>query len=175
MSKIYGNKDAKILHYLKFSITLWRRNSMRNVLTCLTDTTRFHKNRPCKILPLISLQSFLNLSASVDSPFSQGKPATVWCRQYTMHRKSNRYTCSLANTRKHSTPPITPSARFTETQPQWNYFEPNWWSHERLSDKSRPSRSCFSPEINWKSRLARGMLQSFSDRKDHSPPPKNPR
>ena len=154
MSKIYGNKEAKSLHYLKFSITLRRRNSMRNVLTCLTD-----------------LQSYISLNedtatrvdftkiASVDSPSSQGKPTTAWCRRCTMHRKSNRY--SVANTRKHSTPPITPSAGFTETQSQWNYFE-NWRSHKRLSDKSMPSRPRFSPEINWKSRLARGMLQSLS-------------
>ena len=41
------------------------------------DKTRFHKNRPYKISPLISFQSVLNLSASVDGPFSQGKPATT--------------------------------------------------------------------------------------------------
>ena len=38
--------------------------------------SRFYKNRPSlkKISPLISLQSVLNLSASVNSPFCQGKP-----------------------------------------------------------------------------------------------------
>ena len=38
--------------------------------------SRFYKNRPSlkQISPLISLQSVLNLSASVNSPFCQGKP-----------------------------------------------------------------------------------------------------
>ena len=39
MSKIYGNKDAKKLHYLKFSIIPRRRNLLRNLLTWLTDVT----------------------------------------------------------------------------------------------------------------------------------------
>ena len=42
------------------------------------DTTRFHKNRPQEVSPLISFQSVLNLSASGDGPFSQGKPTTTW-------------------------------------------------------------------------------------------------
>ena len=75
---------------------------------------------------------------------------------------------------KHSTPAITPSPRCTETQSQWNYFE-NWRSHERLSDKSMPSCPHFSLEFNWKSPFARRMLQSLLDRKDHLPPPTNPR
>ena len=41
------------------------------------DMTRFLKNRPYKISPLISFQSVLNLSSSVDGPFSQGKPTTA--------------------------------------------------------------------------------------------------
>ena len=38
--------------------------------------SRFYKNRPSlkKVSPLISLQSVLNSSASVNSPFCQGKP-----------------------------------------------------------------------------------------------------
>ena len=82
-------------------LEVFRGNSLRNSLTCLTDlqsykefecrycdTTRFHKNRPQKVSPLISFQSVLNLSASVDGPFSQVQPTTTWCRR-SMHRKSN--------------------------------------------------------------------------------------
>ena len=75
MSKIYGTKDAK-------SCTTWSFPSYRedeiHWETCrhvwqicrvecgYCDTTRFHKNRPYKISPLISFQSVINLSASVD-------------------------------------------------------------------------------------------------------------
>ena len=41
------------------------------------DMTRFHKNRPQKVSPLVSFLSVLNLSAGVDGPFSQGKPTTT--------------------------------------------------------------------------------------------------
>ena len=44
----------------------------------------------------------------------------------------------------------------------------------RLDFTSMPSRPRFSLEINWKSRFARGMLQSLSQ-KDHSPSSTNPR
>ena len=37
MKQMYGNKDEKKLHYLKFFIIPRRQNSMRNVLTCLTE------------------------------------------------------------------------------------------------------------------------------------------
>ena len=102
MSKIYGTKGAK-------SCTTWRFPSYRedeiHWETCThvwqicrvecgyCDTTRFHKNRPYKISPLISFQSVINLSGSVDGLFSQGKATTAWCR-----RSNGR-----ANTRKHST------------------------------------------------------------------------
>ena len=90
-----------------------------NLLTWLTDLQSYNYSlntdtatRPdfTKIVPTISFQSVLNLSASVDDPFSQGKPTSAWCRR-SMHRKSN----DRANTRKHSTPPITPSPGCTET------------------------------------------------------------
>ena len=123
MNKIYGNKDAK-------SYTTWsfpsctaktkfiekladmfdRFAELYEIVGRYCDTTTYHKNHPYKISPLILSQSVLNLSASVDGPFSQGKPTTAWCRR-SMHRKSNGW----ANTRKHSTPPIMPSPGCTET------------------------------------------------------------
>ena len=52
----------------------------------------FTKIVPTKFQLLFSFQSALNLFASVDSPFSQGKPATTArCRRCTTHRKLNRY------------------------------------------------------------------------------------
>ena len=145
ISKIYGNKDAKSCTTWSFPSyceekihweTCWHVNHICRVINSLNADTAirldFTKIRPQKVSPLISFlkrfASVLNLSASADDPFSQGKPTTTWWRR-SMHRKSNGrangsktlYTTHNAEPRMHG----NIIAR--------NYFE-NWRRQKRLSD-----------------------------------------
>ena len=69
----------EVFHYTEKSKFIEKLADMFADRCGYSDKTRFHKNRPQKVSPqaLISFQSVLNLSASVDGPFSQGKPTTT--------------------------------------------------------------------------------------------------
>ena len=129
MSKIYGNKDAKSCTTWSFP---WYREEEIHRETC------WHVWQICRVINSLNADTATRLGFTKIVPrkfhlwfrssqlliiyplgwimdchfqhFSQGKPTTAWCRR-SMHRKSNDRT----NTQKHSTPPITPSPRCTET------------------------------------------------------------
>ena len=138
---------------------------MHHVINSCTNMSKIYGDKDAKSCTTWSFPSY-GEDASVDGPFSQGKPTAAWCRR-SMHRKSNGRVLSKTLYTTHNAEPRLHRNIITR-----NYFE-NWRRQKCLSYKRIPRHPHFSLEINWKSQFARGMLQSLS-RKDHSLSPTNP-